>query len=153
MTSQRAVCFIFLMLAAAGTATPSNTAAQQAAARRVDAAEPEVSAQRPATYAGRYSMSPIVGEELRSAVQTNVYDLVRAVRPRWTSRRGQGSFSAFEGVRVYVDGHPADGLAILRSIHTSHVRSVTYLDASAATMRWGIDHPNGAIVVSMRAGV
>lgn len=158
MTVHRAVCTILVLAAGAATATPSRASAQevsQASAQPSSALIPRVivGEERVRAPTERRSRTVIGGDELRSAVQSNLYDLIRTARPRWMSQRGRTSLGGSEGVRVYVDGHPAGGLSVLRTINTSHVRGVAYLDAGAATIQWGLGHPNGAILVSTRSGV
>lgn len=158
MTTPRAFCAIFPLVLAATAATASQASAQETATepgKAVSAAPvPRSTAgeeQRDARPARR-SPNRLSGEELRSATQSNLYDLIRAVRPRWMRQRGQGSINRPEGVRVYVDGSPADGLGALRGIEVTSVGSVEYLDGGSATMRWGTGHPNGAILVTTRSG-
>jgi hypothetical protein len=50
-------------------------------------------------------------------------------------------------VQVYVDDSRVGGVEQLRYIAISAVESMRYIDANAATARWGLDHEDGAIYV------
>lgn len=154
MTTTRFLRAIFCaaLTAAAVPAAVTITSAQEGAAgagKQTGAVAPTAapSAVDGASRRERQDANRLSSQDLQDAVQTNLYDLIRAKRPRWMRQRGQGSISQPEAVRVYVDGSPAEGLNALRGIDVDRVASVEFLDSSAATLRLGTGHVNGAIMV------
>jgi hypothetical protein len=97
----------------------------------------------------------IRAEEIASVSgATSVYDVIRIRRPRWlqpprpTSVRSELQ----SAVVVYMDNVRFGGPETLREIHPGAVRLLQYLSASQAEARFGVSHPNGAIVVLTRPG-
>lgn len=91
--------------------------------------------------------------ELADAQHLDVYDAVRRLRPVWLrSQRGQDSLTpraaARRGVRVYLDGVHFGDIDALRNLNVADVREIRHLDAREATQRYGIDHAEGAILVT-----
>lgn len=80
----------------------------------------------------------ISAEEIADATQENVYDLVRALRPRW------------EGV-AYLDGYRLGPMTRLADVSVSSVRRIEYLSRVDARARFGLEHgEGGAILVRTR---
>ena len=92
----------------------------------------------------------ITAEQLGAAPYANAYDVVQSMRPSWLRLRGRTSISQQEYVRVYLDNSLLGGVDQLRGITTRSISSIRYLDGVRATERWGLDHGQGAIVVSTR---
>jgi hypothetical protein len=92
----------------------------------------------------------LTGEEIRATNKDNLFDAVRALRPNWTARRGRGSLSVAEYVKVYVDGMQQGPPAVMRQMNLQEVTEVTYLSAADATTRYGTGHESGAILISTR---
>ncbi|MGH7447657.1 MAG: hypothetical protein ACRELT_08855 [Longimicrobiales bacterium] len=92
----------------------------------------------------------ITAEEMRAAGYTDAFRAVQSLRPQWLQIRGPTSFSRPEVIKVYLDGSLMGGPEQLRQIATSSISSIRFLDANEATQRWGLDHGNGAILVSTR---
>jgi hypothetical protein len=111
-------------------------------------------------------------DELQGLGIDNVYDAVATLRPEWLRIRGNRSLAAsvdpvrVEGtgaglqisgsttliseaatIQVYVDGVNTGGLETLNNIIMLTVRDMYFLDAAAATIRWGEGNPHGAILV------
>jgi hypothetical protein len=85
----------------------------------------------------------------------SVYDAVRRLKPAWLrTSRGTDSFitemQSRRGVRVYVDGALRGGAAELRQLSVQDVQEVRRLDARQATMEFGMDHTEGALLVKTR---
>ena len=117
------------------------------ASRAPRAATPNDPAETASTSRGRANV--LTQEDIRRANITNVFDLVSTLRPRWMQTRGQDSFQRPSEVQVYVDNTRLtaglNGLRDLASIGVSRIEFVGPIDASA---RWGLDHGQGAIVVT-----
>jgi hypothetical protein len=94
----------------------------------------------------------ITEEEIRAAGYSDAFRLVQSLRPQWLRSRGVTSLSQRETIKVYLDGSLLGGPEQLQQITASSISSVRFLDAIEATQRWGLDHGQGAIVVSTRRG-
>ena len=94
-------------------------------------------------------MSTITAAELQNSAYPTAFEVVQALRPGWLRLRGATSFRT-EYVRVYLDGSLLGAPEQLRNITTRSISSMRFLDGVAATERWGLDHGQGAIVVSTR---
>ena len=96
-------------------------------------------------------LTTITTAELQATTFQNAFDIVQALRPNWLRLHGATSFNRNEFVRVYLDDSLLGNPEQLRSISVRSIASMRYLDGVAATQRWGLDHGQGAIVVSTRA--
>ncbi|MFV2006654.1 MAG: hypothetical protein ACC667_04380 [Longimicrobiales bacterium] len=96
----------------------------------------------------------ITAEELATAAELDAFDAVRRFRPMWLRTRGPVSISLQDkaGVRVYIDGSRRGRLEALRAFRVTDIESITYLSAPEATLRFGIDHSDGAILVILKRG-
>ncbi|MGH7476389.1 MAG: hypothetical protein ACRELD_08870 [Longimicrobiales bacterium] len=79
----------------------------------------------------------------------NAFEALQRLRPMWLRQRGVDSFGGGrpEGIRVYVDGVLEGGVATLRAISVRNVSEIRFLDSRQATLRFGTDHGDGAILV------
>ena len=104
-------------------------------------------------------------DEVRSHPSTNVYQLIKSARPHWLSTRGLTTLQTVRGANavrrpttmavtperiVYVDNSRFGTHASLRSLQSDDVASLEYLNANAATQRFGTGHAHGAILVYRR---
>lgn len=83
----------------------------------------------------------------------NASEAIRRYRSLWLrSSRGQDSFEAQgrRGVRVYVDDVFFGNAETLVDIDVSNVEEIRFLDKRRATTRFGTDHAEGAILVTLR---
>jgi hypothetical protein len=81
----------------------------------------------------------------------NAYDLIKALRPQWLSSRGPTSIMQAEvGIVVYRGASKLGSVDELRSIPADQVAEMRWYSAGDATMRFGTDHPSGAIEVEMK---
>jgi hypothetical protein len=97
----------------------------------------------------RGSANVLTTDEIRRANVTNVYDLVVTLRPRWTQTRGQDSFQSPTQIQVYIDNaRLSAGINGLRDLPAAGVSRVEFVGAIEASARWGLDHGQGAIVVT-----
>ena len=100
------------------------------------------------TRASRSDM--ITVDDLRAANSTNLYDAVRTIRPNWLRARSPNSLQNQGQVQVYFDDTRIGGVDNLRSIPTQGIAYLRWFDPISASSRWGLDHEQGAIVVSTR---
>jgi hypothetical protein len=99
--------------------------------------------------------SPVVitAEEIQASAATTVYELINALRPNWLRGRG-GSVAGGEdggGAIVYLNQSRIGGVGELQQMAVGGVTRIDFVDARAATQRWGTGHTRGAIVVSTSA--
>jgi hypothetical protein len=138
------------MLAAAvicivgGMATPRTAAAQDTTA----------SAPKPKKVQ-KGNSSLITQSEVESVANeaTNAYEVIEKVRPAMLRRRGgpSGSEAGSQGITVFLDQVRSGDLQSLRSISTSQIKEIRYLNATDATQRWGTGYTDGVIqVISKR---
>lgn len=82
----------------------------------------------------------------------NVFEAVRALRPNWLRPRGRVSLTrtAAGDVVIYMDGTRVGGPEYLRRVPVNDVSVLRYLNASAATNRFGTGHAGGVIMVTTR---
>lgn len=89
----------------------------------------------------------ITAEELSDFTTVSALDAIRRLRPRWLQGRGNlRPQLVLDGARL---GNLEDGL---RSVQAASVRTMRYLNASDATMRFGTNYLGGAIEVITRGG-
>ena len=103
--------------------------------------------------APRTSPDMLTAEQLTDYKHLNAFDAIRQLRPQWLrNTRGQSSVVSsteqLRGVRVYVDGILFGGVSDLRSLDAGSIRAAQFLDSREATMRFGTNHAEGAIVVT-----
>jgi hypothetical protein len=94
----------------------------------------------------------IATDELAEVSHLNALEAVQRLRPVWLKVRGQPTFRAqMVGVRIYVDGvRRGDNAGELRRIRVSDVGEMRFLSAREATIRYGTDHQEGAILVVLK---
>jgi hypothetical protein len=123
--------------------------ARPAAAQTTDSAAavtPAATAPAHRTHRDRNLLTP---EDWAGRNDTDAYALVRSLRPAWLrGSRGASSNAEATPVVVYRDGVKMGNDSELRSIPTMQIREIRYLDAMAATQRFGMDHAGGAILVT-----
>jgi hypothetical protein len=92
----------------------------------------------------------ITFEEMRQRGQfSNLYDLVRELRPRWVRPQGPDTFMGAQGeVQVHMDGNHLGGVGVLRNLAAVGVTSIRWISPIEAPARYGLNHSHGAIVVS-----
>lgn len=89
-------------------------------------------------------------EEVAGNVQ-DAYTLVERLRPNWFRTRGVGSaLMGTAEVVVYVNDAKRGNPETLRSVPLAGIREVRHLNGTDATQRFGLNHENGAILVTLR---
>ena len=72
-------------------------------------------------------------------------EAVAALRPLWLSKRGP------EGeVQVYIDEVHVGAIEMLRSVRITSVAMMKHLDGIQAAARYGLNHDQGAILITTR---
>lgn len=82
---------------------------------------------------------------------TDAYTLVQSLRPRWLRPRGPDSFENPGAVQVYVDGTRLGGVSLLRTLPTTAMQRLEWIDPVEAAGRWGLDHAHGVISITYGA--
>jgi len=102
-------------------------------------------------YAGRNS-NVISLPEMRSSGATDAYQAISRLRPLFL-HRGRDKTPArpnMSSLQVYLDDARLGGLESLQTVPIESIRSIRYLSASEATIRWGTNHMGGVILLSTR---
>lgn len=89
--------------------------------------------------------------EISKSSALNAYDAVRLLRPAFLTGRGpttllrvrEGSTSPI----VYLDNQRFGDSGALRNIPVDGIVEIRFVGATQAQLRWGMDHPSGAILV------
>lgn len=90
----------------------------------------------------------ITTEEIKHSTASNAYVLVESLRPRWLARGSRQTLTGAPEVAVYMGGVRLGGVEVLRSIATSEVAELRFLDAGAAQSRFGSGHMAGVILLT-----
>ncbi len=94
----------------------------------------------------------VTTEELAELDYLSGLEAVRRLRPNWLRVRGQATFrQGVAGIRLYVDGRRYNDIFELGRIRTSDIREMRFLTGREATMRYGTDHGDGAILVELKS--
>ena len=72
-------------------------------------------------------------------------EAVAALRPLWLSKRGPDG-----EVQVYVDEVHVGAIEMLRSVRITSVAMMKHLDGIQASARYGLNHDQGAILITTR---
>ncbi|NIR78832.1 MAG: hypothetical protein GWO00_10760 [Gemmatimonadetes bacterium] len=91
-------------------------------------------------------------EEIEAADQTTAFDIIRVLRPRWLQTRGPSSIYSEDPIMVYVDGNRLGGPETLSTIPKISIQEMRHLSPVDAQARYGLNHTNGAILVTTRRG-
>jgi hypothetical protein len=90
--------------------------------------------------------------EMRESQWSNVYDMVRTLRPRWLQSRGSDTVMGEPTeVQVVIDGVKHGGVNTLRTYPLAGIVYIEFFDGITASSRWGLGFGRGAIFVSTRA--
>lgn len=105
------------------------------------------SSTRPVRSAGR---DVITAAEIVASRVTDVYQAVAQLRPEFLRKRSGVVIAPYRvpQVIVYLDDLEFGTAESMRHIPLARVRQIRYLSATEADLRWGGQHPAGAIHVS-----
>ncbi|MFQ5703639.1 MAG: hypothetical protein ACE5HT_06425 [Gemmatimonadales bacterium] len=93
------------------------------------------------------SRTVITAAELAQATESNLYDVVRRLRPTWLQRRGGRGLPP-----LFIDNVRAGDVDRMQSIMIETVLEVRFIPPRDATTRWGTGYPAGVIEVIQRRG-
>ena len=79
---------------------------------------------------------------------TTVHDAVSSLRANWLNVRGTDSFTTPSQVWVYFDQTRLGGVDELRAVPVNTIEWVRHYNGVDATMRWGVGHSAGVILLS-----
>ncbi len=93
----------------------------------------------------------IYRNEIAKSTALNAYDAVRLLRPSFLSGRGPSTLiqprASSQAPVVYLDNQRFGDASTLRNIPVDGIVEIRFIGASQAQLRWGMDHPAGAILV------
>ena len=105
---------------------------------------------RTGTRGNRDQRTALLAEEMQAAGYSDALTTVQSLRPNWLRKRGASSITTVETIKVYLDDSLLGGPETLQQITVRSIAAIRYFDGLEATQRWGLDHGQGAIVVSTR---
>lgn len=94
------------------------------------------------------SRNLITRAQLEENAASTAFEVIQRLRPQWLRLREEQSLDGPNDLVVYVDNARMGGRESLRFISIGAVEYIQYYDAAAATLRWGMGHGYGAILVS-----
>lgn len=99
----------------------------------------------------RYSRDYIFIDEIQNSSATNAFDLIETLRPHWLEGRGPKSVRnrMTSYPVVYVDGVRHGNINSLTTIPVYNIVEIQHMSAGDATIRFGMGHPGGAILIAM----
>lgn len=102
--------------------------------------------------ASRSTRDTLTAEDIQSSGGNDAFTVVQTLRPHWLAHRGTSTINMRESVKVYLDGNLMGGPEQLRLINIHSISAIRHMDGLEATQRYGLDHGNGAIIVTTRVG-
>lgn len=99
--------------------------------------------------APRSDRNTLVAADLQAAQASNLYDIIRALRPQWLDARPQ---AGGDPINVYMDDSRLGGIEVLRTMTITNIRRIRWLDPSAAQGRYGLNNRGGAIAIETERG-
>jgi hypothetical protein len=93
----------------------------------------------------------ISAEEIQESGANNAYDLIRGLRPHWLQGRGRKSIlhNEVSYPLVYVNGNEHGPIDSLWRISVENITKIQYLNPGDAANQLGMNHPSGAILITM----
>jgi Carboxypeptidase regulatory-like domain len=89
--------------------------------------------------------------EERGLGASNVYEIVRRLRPAWLSNRGVTSIREPDvSVMVYIDNVRFGPVETLQNMSIASIEEIWFVDALRATQRWGTGNTLGVIHIIRR---
>jgi hypothetical protein len=89
----------------------------------------------------------ITEDEITASHESNVYDLIRSLRPMYLKSRGRSSIngSGSDYASVFMDGQLYGDISTLRNLVPSQIHEIRYYSATDAMTRFGMQAGGGAI--------
>ncbi|MEJ2678302.1 MAG: hypothetical protein P8174_04395 [Gemmatimonadota bacterium] len=102
-------------------------------------------------------MDRLTREEIMSVSSTNLYDVVRRLRPQWleVGQRGDRSFGLQTNIVVFQNQTYLGNVDVLRQFSPESAYQIDFLDGTTASNTLpglGSQHVAGAIVIKTTAG-
>lgn len=105
----------------------------------------------PATTGRASNPSVITEAELERFAGQSIHEAIRRLRPQFLRSRGPSTITqGSNGIVVYLGTTRMGDPGALNQIRVSDVLRVQYLTPSEASQRFGLDHTEGAIVLTPR---
>ena len=103
--------------------------------------------------AGAHDANVITAPELSRSTAPNAYDAIRQIRPEMLRTRDPGAILYFKARQsvVAVDNTLVGGVEVLRTLPTSKVARIEYVDSRVAAKRYGTGFGNGVMLIQTRA--
>lgn len=101
----------------------------------------------------RRSPNLLTADELSKAPELNAFQAIERYRSTWLRLRGQtnfGSGGGVQGIRVYVNGARRGDVEELRRFRVTDIARMRFLNGRDATTRYGVDHSDGAILITLK---
>ena len=93
----------------------------------------------------------ITAAEIDNAHESNIYDVIRSLRPNMLVVRGQTTFmNSDPGIVVFLNGAQYGTIESLRRIPAKDAEEIHFYTGSEASMRHGTGFPDGVIEVKTR---
>lgn len=101
--------------------------------------------------AARRAYNLITLSEIQKSSAATAYDLIYELRPNWLRGRGEKSikYSGTAYPVVYINGNRFGPIEALRGIPRDNITEIEYLNSGEASLRLGMNHPSGAILVTV----
>ncbi|MFQ5752768.1 MAG: hypothetical protein ACE5HI_12295 [bacterium] len=98
-----------------------------------------------------YSRDHIYSQEIQRSAASNAYDLISNLRPYWLRGRGAKSIYYQEASYpvVYVNENRHGSVESLATISVEYITEIQFLNSGDATIRFGLNHPGGAILITI----
>jgi hypothetical protein len=102
--------------------------------------------------AGAGDANVITAPELSRSKAPNAYDAIQRIRPELLRTRDPGTLVYFKARRpiVAVDNTLVGGIDVLRTLPTSTVARIEYVDSWVAAKRYGTGFGNGIMLIETR---
>ena len=103
--------------------------------------------------AGASDANVITAPELGRSQARNAYDAIQKIRPELLRTRDAGTLVYFKARRpiVAVDNTLVGGIDVLRTLPTSKVARIEYINSWVAAKRYGTGFGNGIMLIETRA--
>jgi hypothetical protein len=103
--------------------------------------------------AGARDANVITAPELSSSKARNAYEAIHQIRPEMLRTRDPGTVVYFKASQplVAVDNTLVGGVEVLRTLPTSKVARIEYVNSWAAAKRYGTGFGNGLVLIETRA--
>lgn len=102
----------------------------------------------------RRSPNLLTANELAEAGELNAFEAIERYRATWLRVRGQTTFGSGGGqqsIKVYVNGSLRGNVEELRRFRVTNIERMRFLSGREATARYGTDHPDGAILITLKS--